>query len=201
MTFWIRTKQISLKGDPSLIRAKCSVRTIEKTWKKEDQGFLLELQNYYIEMNEDLEEEQEIKGDEEDTPMIRFLLQQYSDIFKNPKGLPINVRPYKYEHVQKEEIEKLVVEMLQAGVIRPNHSPYSSPVFLVKKKDRKWRFCVDYRKLNQVTIFDKFHIPMIEELLDELHGVTVFSKLYLKSSYHQIRMKEKDIEKTAFRTH
>ncbi|XP_042972766.1 uncharacterized protein LOC122304569 [Carya illinoinensis] len=152
------------------------------------------------------------------SPPIQHLLDLYPDLFTSPTSLPphrsqdhsiplipgtqpISVRPYRYPYFQKDEIEKIIKELLESGVVRPSQSPYSSPVLLVRKADGTWRLCVDYCALNNVTVKDKYLIPVVEELMDELHGAQVFSKLDLRSGYHQIRVKPEDIPKTAFKTH
>jgi hypothetical protein len=151
-------------------------------------------------------------------PLLADLLQQHSDIFDEPQGLPpvwpcdhrihllpdmapIAVHPYRYPQLQKDELERQVAVMLAQGIIRILTSPFSALVLLVHKADGIWHFCIDYRALNAMTSKDKFPIPIMDELLDELHGARFFTKLDLHLGYHQVRMHPDDIEKTAFRTH
>jgi hypothetical protein len=150
--------------------------------------------------------------------LMTDLLDVFKDLFTEPHGLSperhlchrirleagvsaVAVGPYRYAHIQKDELERQCDDMLRHGVIRPSSSAFSSPALLIKKRDGSWRFCVDYRALNDKTIKDKFPIPVAEELFDELRGAKFFTKLDMRSGYHQVLMHPDDVHKTAFRTH
>ena len=113
-------------------------------------------------------------------------------IMQRPRRLPLEKRA-----IIEEEIDK----MMDEGVIRPSSSPWSSPVVIVTKKDGSARFCIDYRKLNSVTISDSYSLPSIQEIFDSMAGATIFSTIDLTSGYHQFTMKPEDIPKTCFCTH
>ncbi|XP_042016082.1 uncharacterized protein LOC121764058 [Salvia splendens] len=214
MDFSVHGRPVALKGNPSLMRRACSTGDLRRL-EEGDCGWIL----HSIDTTPSASPfgiDPALSA--EATDQLRHLIRQYPEITESATDLPprrqidhripllpgtepVSVRPYRYNHLQKDEMEKLVAEMLESGVIQPSTSPFSSPVLLVHKKDGSWRFCVDYRELNKRTVPDKYPIPVIQELLDELHGARWFSKIDLKAGYHQIRVATEDVPKTAFQTH
>jgi hypothetical protein len=151
-------------------------------------------------------------------PQIARLIEQHQGLLQEPSALPspraddhhiplipgaqpVNIRPYRYSPQQKTTIENQVADMLKRGIIQPSSSPFASPVLLVKKKDGTWRFCVDYRHLNAITVKNKYPLPIVHELLDELARAKWFTKLDFRAGYHQIRVAKADEMKTTFKTH
>eukprot|EP00171_Calliarthron_tuberculosum_P023624 IDg23624t1 len=148
---------------------------------------------------------------------INELLSEYSDVFNRPTGLPpkreiemkieleIDAKPkigpiYKLSVVELAEMKKQIAQLLANGYIRPSISPWGSPVLFIKKKDGGLRMCIDYRALNKKTIKNQVPLPRIDEVWDQIGGAKYFSTIDLKEGYHQIRIRESDIAKTAFRT-
>ena len=117
-----------------------------------------------------------------------------------PGTAPIAKRPYRMGVNELEELKKQLKELQEKGFIRPSSSPWGAPVIFVDKKDGSQRMCVDYRSLNEVTIKNKYPLPRIDDLFDQLRGAHVFSKIDLRSGYHQLKIRNSDIPKTAFTT-
>ncbi|KAI3776203.1 hypothetical protein L1987_45975 [Smallanthus sonchifolius] len=108
--------------------------------------------------------------------------------------------PYRLAPFEMQELASQLQELSDKGFIRPSHSPWGAPVLLVKKKDGSFHMCIDYRELNKLTIKNRYPLPIIDDLFDQLQGSICFSKIDLRSGYHQLRVQEEDIPKTAFRT-
>lgn len=151
-------------------------------------------------------------------PDIATLLSAFPSVFATPSALPptrscdhaiplvsgassVNIRAYRYPPTLKDEIERQVQEMLDKGFVQPSTSPFSSLVLLVQKKDGSWRFYIDYRYLNAMTVKSVYPIPMFDQLADELGSAKWFSILDLHSGYHQIRLQSGEEYKTTFSTH
>ncbi|KAK9065033.1 hypothetical protein SSX86_016416 [Deinandra increscens subsp. villosa] len=117
-----------------------------------------------------------------------------------PGAEPISKAPYRMAPLELQELKEQLQELLDRGFIRPSVSPWGAPVLFVKKKDGSMRLCIDYRELNRVTIRNKYPLPRIDDLFDQLQGAKYFSKIDLRSGYHQLRVRSEDIPKTAFRT-
>ena len=149
---------------------------------------------------------------------LNSLLSEFADVFAPlPAGLPparvvdheIDVEPgatptwrptYRMSPAELVEVRKQLDDLLSKGFIQPSVSPYGAPILFVRKKEGTLRMCIDYRALNKQTVKNRYPLPRTDELLDQLHGATVFSKIDLQSGYHQVRVAEADVPKTAFRT-
>lgn len=133
-------------------------------------------------------------------PEITELVEQFSDLFSEPTGTPptrshthtiplipgaqpFRLKPYRYTPFQKDEIERQVTHLLKTNMIQESSSPFASPALLVKKKTGDWRLCADYRSLNAYTVKNKFPLPVIEELFEELQGAKWFTTLDLRSGF------------------
>jgi hypothetical protein len=205
MKFSLEGKEIKLRGITRKPSKVIISNGMTKSLKKGHQGVIVQLCSL------------DVQTSKPSIPLdLQGIIDKHSKVFEDiPKGIPPtrnhdhaihlipmsvppNIRPYRYPYAQKSEIEHMVEEMLEAGIIKPSQSYNSAPMVMVLKKEGSWCMCPDYREINKITIKDKFPIPVIDELLDELHGTIYFTKLDLHSRYHQIRMKEAYIPKTTF---
>ncbi|GJT54842.1 putative reverse transcriptase domain-containing protein [Tanacetum coccineum] len=117
-----------------------------------------------------------------------------------PDAAPVARAPYRLAPSEMKELAEQLQELSDKGFIRPSSSPWGAPVLFVKKKDESFRMCIDYRELNKLTVKNRYPLPRIDDLFDQLQGSSVYSKIDLRSGYHQLRVREEDIPKTAFRT-
>ena len=118
----------------------------------------------------------------------------------HPATSPISMIPHRMALVELQELRVQLQELLDKGFIRSSTSPLGAPVLFAKKKDKTLRLCIDYRQLNKVTIKNRYPLPRIDDLFDQLRGARVYSKIDLRTGYHQLRVRDTDIPKTAFRT-
>ncbi|GJS32937.1 putative reverse transcriptase domain-containing protein [Tanacetum coccineum] len=200
----LKKRTLVVKGDDSVSRLK--VVSCMKVKKYVDRGSCL----FVAQVVEKEPAERRL----EDVPVIR----EFPDVFPEdlpglppsrqvefvielvPGAAPVARAPYRLAPSEMKELAKQLQELSDKGFIRPSSSPWGAPVLFVKKKDGSFRMCIDYRELNKLTIKNRYPLPRIDDLFDQLQGSSVYSKIDLRSGYHQLRVREKDIPITAFRT-
>ncbi|GJX18840.1 putative reverse transcriptase domain-containing protein [Tanacetum coccineum] len=136
----------------------------------------------------------------EDLPGLPPVRQVEFQIDLIPGAAPLARAPYRLAPSKMQELSDQLLELADRGFIRPSTLPWGAPVLFVKKKDGSFRMCIDYRELNKLTIKNRYPLPRIDDLFDQLQGSSVYSKINLRSGYHQLRVRDEDITKTAFRT-
>ncbi|GJW26304.1 putative reverse transcriptase domain-containing protein [Tanacetum coccineum] len=150
----------------------------------------------------------------EDIPVVREFLEVFPENLPGlppvrqvefqidliPGAAPVARAPYRLAPSEMQELSNQLQELADQGFIRPSTSPWGAPVLFVKKKDGSFRMCIDYRELNKLTVKNRYPLPMIDDLFDQLQGSSTYSKIDLRSGYHQLRVRDEDIPKTAFRT-
>nr|GEZ22974.1 putative reverse transcriptase domain-containing protein [Tanacetum cinerariifolium] len=182
-----------------------------KTQKYLLKGYHVFLANITTKMIKDKSEEKRLK----DVPIVRDILKVFlEDLPGLPPtrqvefqidlilgAAPVARAPYRLAQSEMKEFLDQLQELSDKGFISPSSSPWGAPVLFVKKKDGSFRMCIDYRELNKLTMKNRYPLPRIDDLFDQLQGSSIYSKIDLRSGYHQLRVREADIPKTAFRTH
>ncbi|GJT29324.1 putative reverse transcriptase domain-containing protein [Tanacetum coccineum] len=177
-----------IRGDNCDSGSKLNIISCTKTQKYIEKGCQVYLAQVTSKKAEDKSEEKRL----EDVPIVREFLEDLP-------GLP-PARQVEFQIDEMQELSTQLQELSDRGFIRPSSSPWGAPVLFVKKKDGSFRMCIDYRELNKLTVKNRYPLPRIDDLFDQLQGSRVYSKIDLRSGYHQLRVHEEDISKTAFRT-
>ncbi|GJZ28743.1 putative reverse transcriptase domain-containing protein [Tanacetum coccineum] len=199
-----------IRGDSCDSGSKLNIISCTKTQKYIEKGCQVYLAQVTTKKAEDKSEEKRL----EDVPIVR----EFPEVFPEelpglpptrqvefqidlvPGAAPVARAPYRLAPAEMQELSTQLQELSDRGFIRPSSSPWGAPVLFVKKKDGSFRMCIDYRELNKLTVKNRYPLPRIDDLFDQLQGSRVYSKIDLRSGYHQLRVREEDISKTAFRT-
>ncbi|GJR89163.1 putative reverse transcriptase domain-containing protein [Tanacetum coccineum] len=207
-----RNKTLIIHGDGSNQGnvTRLNIISCTKTQKYMEKGFPIFLAHVTAKEVEDKSEKKRL----EDVPIV----QDFPEVFPEdlpglpptrqvefqidlvPGAAPVARAPYRLAPSEMKELSEQLKELSDKGFIRPSSSPWGAPVLFVKKKDGSFRMCIDYRELNKLTVKNRYPLPRIDDLFDQLQGSSVYSKIDLRSGYHQLRVREEDISKTAFRT-